>query len=968
LRHAPLRLARICSLCWLGWLWTPLSAAPSPPDAARLEAPAGAPAAEEGVPTRAGLRIGRLANGLTYYVQRNALPKERVEIRLAVDVGSVDEEDGERGFAHFLEHLAFRSTRHFPAGQLAPFLAAAGLQQGADLNATTSYEETIYRLRLPTTDPAVLRRGFELVADWAGGLTLTDTEVEKERGAVLAEWSSRRTAASRTFDRHLPVLLAGTRYPSRPPLGDRAVLAGATAAALTRFYQAWYRPERIAVVAVGDLDPAAAEAQIRAVFSTLPTAVAAVPRATRERLPERTAPRASVATDPETPQALISLAFSRPAEPVFRVGEYRRRLTKFLFHRVLNQRLAEVAQQPEAPFVLARSSEIKLVRGTTTTVALALFEPGRSAPALASLVGEIRGIAEGGVGAEELSRHRADLLRDMESAAAEEDRTDSVPLAEECIRHFLDSEPLPSLTSELRLAQRLLPGIQPADVQAFAAEAAPLARAVVLLTEPGKPAVSLPAEPEILRALAAARALPIRTRLDPPSPPLLAATPAPGRIVATREIASLGVSEWTLGNGIKVIAKPTDFKRDEVLFTSFRSGGFAGVPDRDLVPAWTAAEAVRLGGVGNLDLPALGRALAGKAVEVSPFLRERTAGISGRSSRTDLAVGFQLLHLYLTSPRADAGAFAAYRNRLKDLLANRSDPEALLDDAEDTMLTGGDPRHRRWDAGIVEEMNLDRSMAIYRDLLGNPEGYTFVFVGSFDPRELAELARTYLGSLPALARPSAAAVPLPPPPHGPAERVIAAGTEPRSSVRLIFAGALRWMEPDRTALLALAEILSTRLQQRLRGDLGALYQVDVDSKTNRDPSPNYQIRVRFSCAPERVDDLVRTVLDEIVHLRTSGPAVADLASWKQVKLQKLQDELARNAFWLNALKTAYALGDDPASILGTGERLQKLTPEALRDAAVCYLDPQGVIKLVASPAGDLKRSPGATERPPRPAG
>lgn len=918
------------------------TAAPPPPALAD---------AGELLPVRPGLKIGKLDNGLTYYVEHNALPSRRVELRLAVDVGSVDEADGQEGLAHFVEHLAFRGTQRFPAGQLASFLAAAGMRQGPDLNATTSYEETVYRLRLPTDDPTVVGRGLDLLADWAGGMSFAAAEVDSERGAVLAEWGSSRDAASRAFDRHLPVLLAGSLYSRRPPLGQRAVLATATAADLARFYRARYHPDRMAVVAVGDLDAARMEAEIRRAFAALPAAPQGDGAPVREGLPRRAEPQASVAVDPEAQQALLSIAFLRPAEPVRSVAQYRRQLTKFLFHRALNDHLAEIAQQPGTPLALARTSEVSVVRATAATLAVAVFEPGDQRRAMESLVAEIRRMAEGGVGIHELSRHRSDLLRDMASAAAEQDRTESATLAEECVRHFLAAEPLPGIAYEYRLAQRLLPGIEPAEVQQLAAAATPLASAVVMLAQPGNASTPPPSDRELLQALAAARSQPVSPWVDRPSALLIATPPAPGPITSSRQIPSLGVTEWTFANGVKVVAKPTEFKRDEVLFLSFRPGGFSRVPDRDLVPAWTAAEVVRLGGVGNLDLPALRDALAGKAVEVSPFVREWTAGLSGSSARGDLPTAFQLLHLYLTAPREDAGAFAALQNRLKSLLGNRSaDPEAALDDAEDLALTGGGPRHRPWGPGMIDEMDLGRSLAVYRDLLGDPAGATFVFVGSFDLEDLRHLAATYLGSLPSRSGQTAAA-PLPAAalPRVPVERTVIAGTEPRSSVRLIFAGAMRWAEPDRTALPALGELLHSALQRRLRGELAGVYEVGVDTRTNQLPMPSYRVHIAFESAPERVEELTAAVLQEASRLRTSGIPAAELADWRRAKAKRHQDAMATNAFWLDSLQTAYALGDDPEEILRAEQRLEQLSPEVLRETAARYLDPEKLIKLVRRP-------------------
>ncbi len=658
------------------------------------------------MPVDEAVRTGRLDNGLRYYVRANPKPESRAELRLLVDVGSIVEDDTQLGLAHFTEHMAFNGTRRFARHELVDYLEGIGMRFGPDLNAYTGFDETVYMLQVPTDDPKILERGFEILEDWAGGVAFEDAEIDKERGVVIEEWRGRRGASARVQDQQFPVLFKGSRYAERIPIGTVKVLEGFPHSEITRFYRDWYRPDLQAIVAVGDFDAAKVEQTIRERFSGLKA-----PSSPRDRIvpdvPDHDEALFSIVTDPELTRTRVSIAFKRDPEPDVTVADYRRVLVESLFFAMLDGRLAERGQEAAPPFLDASASGGSFVRSKDVNMLSASVEEGGLDRGLEALLVEAERARRHGFLASELEREKTGLLRGYEQAWAERDKTDSRAYASEYVGNFLEDEPIPGIAFEVEVARRYVPGIALQEVNRLAETFLQKNNRVILVAGPEAADTPKPTEAQLLSTFERVAALDVPAWEDKVGVgPLLAAELQPVEIVERKQREDLGTTEWRLANGVHVILKPTDFKNDQVMFVAYSRGGHSLVEDKDWVPAITADAVTALGGVGNFGLIELQKALAGKVVQVTPSIGELTEGFSGGSSPQDLETLFQLVYLYATQPRKDAEAFDSYRVRMKGIVEKReARPETVYDDRVNEIVTQNHPRRRPFTTALLSELD-----------------------------------------------------------------------------------------------------------------------------------------------------------------------------------------------------------------------------------------------------------------------
>ncbi len=603
------------------------------------------------------ITIGTLPNGLRYYVRPNATPRGRAELRLVVKTGSVLEDDDQRGLAHFVEHMAFNGSTNFPGDAIATFMQRIGMRFGAHVNAHTSFDETVYELQIPSNDPSIVDTALLMMEDWAHGVTFPPEEVDKERGVILEEWRLGLGADARMQDKVMPVLLRGSRYAERSPIGVPDVIRTAPYERLRRFYTDWYRPDLMAVIAVGDFDRATMEAKIKARFGPIPAATSPRPR-TAHTVPEHPGTLYVVATDREARATTVALIGKMPARDQRTVGVYRQQMVERLFAGMLNDRLDEIARTPGAPFQVARASRGLFVRTMEATTMQALVAEGGAERALAALAAEAERVARFGFTATELARQKVSSQRYLQQALAEKDTSPSAPLAEEFIRNFMNDEPLPGIVAEQRMAQQLMPGITLEEVNRLAASWLPDRNRVVVVNAPERAGVAVPTEATLASALASVGVRALTAYVDRVNTaPLLDPLPSPGRIVSTTTNDALGLTEWRLSNGARVVLKPTTFKADEILFRAVSPGGTSLATDADYVAAATAEDVVAEGGLGRLSLTDLDKALSTKNVAVQTDIGSTEEGLAGGAARGDLETMFQLIHLRFTAPRADATAF-----------------------------------------------------------------------------------------------------------------------------------------------------------------------------------------------------------------------------------------------------------------------------------------------------------------------
>ena len=902
------------------------------------------------LPLDPALRSGVLENGLRYFVRANEQPENRAELRLVVNAGSVLEDEDQQGLAHLMEHMAFNGTANFEKQELVSYLESIGMEFGPEVNAYTSFDETVYMLQVPTDDPEFMATGFQILEDWAHRVSLEGEEIDKERGVVIEEWRLGRGANARMQEQQFPILFQGSRYAERLPIGDVEILESFQHETLRRFYRDWYRPDLMAVVAVGDFDAGSVEGQIQDVFSSIPVPEDPRPRAYYD-VPGHDETLFAIATDHEATNTQVALLTKRPAGTGNTLEIYHQGLVEGLFTGMLNKRLFELTQQPDPPFAAGFSGKGRLVRTVEIFQLGALVREGGVARGMEALLTEAERVARHGFTASELEREKADFLRAMERAFAERENQESRSLAGEYVSHFLQGEPAPGIEYEFQTARALVPTITLEEVNQAARSWLVDENRVVLVNAPDREEVEVPAESRLEALFQQVLAADIQPYEDTATDePLLAERPAPSPVVNEATDPELGLTEWTLANGVQVVLKPTDFKDDEILFQAFSPGGFSLSGEEEHMSASTAAQVVSLGGVGGFSQVDLQKRLAGRAVSVSPRIGELTEGLAGSASPKDLETLFQLIHLYFTAPRKDPTAFQAFQQQMEAVLSNRSaSPMAAFQDTLTVALTQGHPRARPVSVERMREIDLDEAFAFYRDRFADAGDFTFLFVGSFEPARVRPLVETYLGGLPSMEREESWRDLDIDPPTGVVKKTVRKGVEPQSRTFIAFTGPFEYTPEKRLGMRALEGVMGIRLREVIREELSGSYGVSVQGGYEKYPEERYTLSISFGSDPQRVDELVETIFAELERIKTEGPTAEDIQKVKEQERRSRETNMERNAWWLAQLRAAEEHDSDPHFLLDM-TLLDAVSPETVRADASTYIRTDNYVQVTLLPA------------------
>ncbi|MBU6367615.1 MAG: insulinase family protein [Gemmatimonadetes bacterium] len=938
-------------------------AQPARPRPAAAPAPADSFAAASRLPVDPAVRIGTLANGLRYYVRRNARPEQRAELRLVVNAGSILEDADQRGLAHFVEHMAFNGTRRFAKNDIVKVLESLGVRFGADLNAATGFDETVYILPVPTDSARALEQAFAFLGDVAGGILFDSAEVVRERGVVLSEWRSGLGAGERIRARQFPVIFRGSRYAERLPIGDTAVLQRATPGPLRRFWRDWYRPDLMAVVAVGDADPARLEGLVRATFGGLRAPARPRPR-TQAPVPLHDSTLVSMATDPELTTSSVMVLWKRPPRPVRTVGDYRDDLVASLQAQMLNRRFGELRLKPDAPFLGAGAERGTLVRGSAYDALSATAKEGALLPSMRTLLVEAERARRHGFLAAELERAKVGLLRAYERAWLERDKSPSETFVAEYVDHYLEGEPIPGIAWEYAAVQRLLPGITLAEVNAAMARETtlggtrrPSRNRVVTVTLPEKAGLAAPTDSAVRAVLREAATVAVTPWVETVADgALVPSPPASGRIVAEDSVPGLGITTWTLANGVTVHVKPTDFNADQVLLTGWGAGGASLAPDSLVVAAALATTAMERGGAGPFSLVDLGKKLTGKVASASASVGELTQGFSGRAAPRDLEVMFQLLWLRLTAPRVDTAAFRTLQQQLDAVVRNKdANPAAVYADTVQVTLARNHPRARPLSAATVQGLSLDAMADFYRARFADFSGYTVIIAGNVDLAALRPLVAQWLGALPATGRRETFRDNGVRTAAGPLEKVVRKGVAPQSQTTVVLSGEAPWSAQEGYLLGSLAQLLQERLLDRLREALGGTYSVSANGSFARDPVPQWQLVIGYGSSPAQADTLWAAVRAELDSLRRVPPSVAEVERIREQQRRSLEVSRKQNGWWTGAIREAVQSGTPLARLLADVDaQMAGLSPEALHAAARRYLTEENRARFVLLPEGPTK--------------
>jgi zinc protease len=918
--------------------------------AAQATAPATPIALDGAIPIDPAVRAGRLPNGLRYFIRRNSRPEKRVELRLVVNAGSVQEDDDQRGMAHFVEHMLFNGTRRFKKNDIVKYLESIGVRFGADLNAYTGFDETVYILPVPTDKPELVQRSFEILEDWAAGALFDSTDVVGERGVVLEEWRGGLGADSRIRDKQFPILFRGSRYADRLPIGLPEIIRNANPGPLKRFYRDWYRPDLMAVVAVGDIDPQQIEGMIRTHFTGLRNPPQPRPRVSPS-VPPHNETLVAIATDREEQITSLQVLYKRDATRFTTARDYRALLVRRLHTAMLNQRFGEIARRPDAPFSFASSAFGQFVRPTDVyQLATAAKEAGAER-ALEATLTEARRVDQHGFLASELDRSKTALLRGLESAHAERDKSESGDLASEYVGHFLTGEPVPGIAWEFEAAKQMLPTITLPEVIAFGREWIGDRNRVIALSAPEKDGEQAPTEAQLRAVIARVDASSVTAYTETVSDaPLVATTPAGGRITSESSVAELGLTEWRLSNGIRVLLKPTDFKADEILMSAWSPGGSGLVSDADYPSAMLSTVAVDRGGLASFDAVELQKKLTGKRASASPFIGDLTEGFSGRASPKDLETLFQIVYLRATAPRRDSVAFDAFRAQITPFLANRANsPEEVFSDTVLVTMAQNHPRQQPLSKGLLDRASFSRAFEIYRDRFADLSDFTFVFVGAFTVDSMRPLVERWLGALPGADRRETWKDPGVRGPERVIEKTVRKGVEPKANQLILFTGPAKFAPAERHALRSLSELLEMRLLDNLREALGSTYSVGVSGGMEKFPQEEYSMRIAFGSSPDRVDTLFKTVLAVIDSVKTITPSADDVQKVREQQLRALEVSQRENSYWLTNIAARFENGEDPRGLLQYEQLIRGLTGEKIQQAARTYLNLSRYARFVLLP-------------------
>jgi len=898
--------------------------------------------------------VGALPNGLRYYVRPNAKPARRAELRLVVKAGSVLEDDDQRGLAHFVEHMEFEGTRHFPGQSIPDFLSSLGLGIGPDANAATSFDDTQYTLRVPTDVPGVLDRALLILEDWAQGASFDQGAIDRERGIVLAEWRMNLGAGERTQEKIRRAQLEGSRYAERLPIGDPSVIERAGRDALVRFYHDWYRPDLMAVIVVGDVDPDATVAMIRSHFSALTSPSPERPRPSFD-VPERPGTRYTIVTDKEATATIVELSDLRPARNQSTVGGYRDIIRDQLFAEMLGSRLDELTQAASPPFLRAAAGRGLFPAPRTKDEASlqALVASGGAARGLDSLATELQRVAKFGFTASELARTKQAMMLDYERVVTESPDRESSSRADEYTRNFLQGEALPTIWQELAFHRRFVPQITLAEINALAADWFPESNRLVVVAAPDAVATQLPTEAQLAGVMKDVAGKRLQAYVDvAANEALLPSPPARGAIVKTTAHPETGVTEWTLSNGATVVLKPTKLKEDQIVFRATAPGGTSLASDADFVPARVADDVIAAGGAGAFSSVVLDRMLSGKALGVVPFITEVEQGMAGGSTPQDLETMFQLLYLRFTQPRADTAAFAALAAQAKAMLANQTaSPDVVFNRTINTVLSSNHPRRQPDTEASVDRWDLQKSLAFYKARFADASNFTFVFVGSFTPEDIKPLVETYVGGLPASHAherwrdPGVAA------PATVVEKTVEKGIAPRSAVAIVFHGPFEYDAPHILQLHTMTMLLESRLFDTIRQELGGTYSITASPDATRFPRPEYTVRIEWTCDPARAESLSQRVFKEIDFVKSTRLSGAQMDRVRESLLREYETNSQDNRFLLNQISQAYEDGDpsDLAVMLDVPGQIKTLTADAVQQASRTYLDSSRYVKVVLMP-------------------
>lgn len=900
------------------------------------------------MPNDPNVKSGTLKNGMKYFIRKNSKPENRAHFRLLVDAGSIDEDDDQLGLAHFCEHMAFNGSKHFPKNELLDFMQKAGVTFGGDLNASTSYEQTMYELPIPLGDEKLLKSSFQVLQDWAQNLNYEDKDIDDERGIIVSEWRQRNNFQFRLQDNSMRTILKGSKFEKRNIIGDTNILLNFPYETIRRFYRDWYRPNLMAIVAVGDFDVDKIELLIKEYFEVLKN-----PTPSRQKdvvvAPYHKETYAYTQKDKELPIELGEFYFNLPEFPTNTLEGYRETLKRGLFDIMLNERLGEIAQLPEPPYIQCGAGESKLLAGIRSFVASFSAQPGNFEKAFNTTMEELVRVKQHGFTATELERAKTAIKSQYEKMYAGRQTVQNERYVNEYTNVFFQNDAAPGIAYESEFVNKVLPNITVEEINALGNLYIRPDNAVVLGFYPESSEKTF-SKDELIAMFNAGLNKNTTAYIDKSlDKPLFTKDVKPGKITDKKIDKKLDITEYTLANGAKVLVKKTNFKDDEVNFSAVSHGGLSMAEDKDYLNASFATTIVGNSGVGAFDNTELEKALVGKNVRLAPYIEEYSEGFHGSSSKKDLETMLQLTNLYFTEPRKDKKAFLSVRNKIKSQLQNKANnSESVFEDSVTVALYGNHLRKRPVSAEDLNGLDLNTAYEFYKSRFNAANDFEFVLVGDLDVKETESLIEKYIGSLPA---------------NGKTEKAIdrgirvtnkgvaktyVNGDQDRAQVRIVIPAGFSWSAEARQRVKSMTDLLEIKLLENVREKLGGVYSPSVYPMFEKFPTQQASIVIEYVCKPNQANDVVKATFDVFDIMKKDEDKVG---TEKVRKAQENQREvmLKSNNFWSGNIPFYIENGDDMTEILNYDKYVKSLKPSDIKTEAKKILNRDKAIVVINQP-------------------
>ena len=871
------------------------------------------------IPVDPQVRIGHLDNGLTYYIRHNEEPKNQAHFYIAQKVGSILEEENQRGLAHFLEHMCFNGSEHFAGNGIVKYCEKIGVQFGADLNAYTSIDETVYNIdNVPTTDPTNIDSCLYILYDWANGLLLEADDIDHERGVIHEEWRQRMNAQMRMYEQILPKIYPGNRYGERMPIGTLEVIDNFPYQAIRDYYEKWYRPDQQGIVVVGDIDVDAIEAKIKTIFGGIE-----MPENAAERfyvqIEDNEEPIVAMAKDKEMQYALTYIFCKHEAFPTEMKNDMSYLVADYaisMANDMIAQRMDEIAMQAEPPFIQSQigfHDDFFLSKTKSAASAIAVTSEEGLAKGVTAVYRELLRAVRNGFTASEYERAKAEYLTHLESAYNKREKTKSVKYCSQYVRHFIDNEPIPGIENKYAIMNQIVPNIPVDVVNGLIKELVGDNNLVVACMLPDKEGVTYPTEEEMKQMLNDVKAEDIAAYEDKVSDEPLITAELKGSKVKKITDDKFGYKKVTLKNGVNIYLKKTDFKADQIIISASSKGGQSLYDEKEYITLGQCNEVVTTGGVGNFSVTDLQKALAGKKVSGSPWIDTYYEGISGSSTPKDFETALQVLYLFFTAPRQDMEAYQSYISRSKAALANAElNPMSAFQDSLASTIYNNRPRALRAKAWMMDEIDYDRAIQIYRERFANARDFDFFFTGNIDEETMIPLIAKYIGSLPVKKgkKENWKDINMDINP-GKIVNIFEKEMEvPQATNLTVVSGTCDYNLKNVLAMDFAGQILDIIYTEEIREKEGGTYGVSVNARTTNVPKVQQMMQIVFQCDPDRREYLTGRVKDILNTFVTEGPSEENLAKVKELALKRYQEDLRENNYWSGKMVDWVLDGED----------------------------------------------------------